>query len=187
MVPLIHTESSNELPTQSLTIVCQELGTCVEKALLRAAAQRSLVLEEKNRIAQELHDTVLQMLFSSNLGVDWCMRRTDDTVLAAKLSEVRKLTAQASSELRSAIFTLSSRVAEIGLLAALEQLTNSFIVQQDLPVQFSAIGKPPPGLSVLIQNAMHRAARESLMNAYKHAHASNVAVRLICEEERSPW
>lgn len=183
-VPLIHTDSSNELPTQSLTIVCQELGTCVEKALLRAAAQRSLVLEEKNRIAQELHDTVLQMLFSSNLGVDWCLQRTEDAVLTAKLSEVRKLTAQASSELRSAIFTLSSRVAEIGLLAALEQLTNSFIVQQDLPVQFSAIGQLPIGLSVLIQNALHRAARESLMNAYKHAHASHVAVRLICEEER---
>jgi signal transduction histidine kinase len=173
-----------DLPSsQSLGVACQELGTWVEKSLLRIAAQRSLVLEEKNRIARELHDTVLQMLFSTGLGAEWCLRRVhDDPALTQKLMDMRKLTAQAGSELRGAIYTLSSTVAEVGLVPALEVLVSSFAEQYHLPVSFSAIGQPPD-LSLLHQNAMHRVVRESLMNAYKHAQASHVAVRVIFESD----
>ncbi|HWE60785.1 MAG TPA: ATP-binding protein, partial [Chloroflexota bacterium] len=171
-------------PAQSLTLACQELGSLVERALLRAAAQRNLVLEEKSRIAHELHDTVLQLLFSSNLSVEWCLHHSaSDNLMTKKLCDIRRLTAQASNELRSAIFTLSSRIAEIGLLPALEQLTTSFAEQYELPVSFSAIGQPPAGLSMLAQNALHRVVRESLMNVYKHARASHATVRIVFEHD----
>jgi signal transduction histidine kinase len=171
-----------DLPSsQSLGVACQELGTWVEKSMLRIAAQRSLVLEEKNRIARELHDTVLQMLFSTGLGAEWCLRRVQgDPALTQKIMDMRRLTAQASSELRGAIYTLSSTVADVGLMAALEALVTSFADQYHLPVSFSAIGQPPV-LSLLHQNAMHRVVRESLMNAYKHAQASHIAARVIFE------
>ncbi|MGH2388873.1 MAG: histidine kinase, partial [Chloroflexota bacterium] len=169
-----------DLPSsQSLSVACQELGTWVEKSMLRVAAQRSLVLEEKNRIARELHDTVLQMLFSTGLGAEWCLRRAKhDQALTEKLIDMRKFTAQASSALRGAIFTLSSTVADVGLVPALESLVASFVEQYHLPVSFSTVGRPPD-LSILHQNAMHRVVRESLMNAYKHARASHVAARVI--------
>jgi signal transduction histidine kinase len=179
LVPLAHDESVGDPPSQSLTIVCQELGSWVEKAMLRDAAQHSLVLEEKNRIARELHDTVLQILFSLGLGVEWCMQRVDgDSSLSNKLGDMRRLTANASGELRSAIYTLSSRVAEVGLMSALETLTNSFTEQYELPASLSAVGQPPK-IPLLTQNAMHRVVRESLMNAYKHARASHIAVRVV--------
>ncbi|HEY8287468.1 MAG TPA: histidine kinase [Chloroflexota bacterium] len=166
-------------PTQSLNVACQELGTWVEKALLRMAAQRSLVLEEKNRIARELHDTVLQMLFSAGLGTEWCLQRSrHDPELTHKLMDVRKLTARAGGELRGAIYTLSSTLSEVGLVPALETLVGSFVEQYHLPVSFSTVGQPPD-LALLRQNALHRVVRESLMNAYKHARASHVAARII--------
>jgi signal transduction histidine kinase len=181
LVPLAHDESVGDPPSQSLTVVCQELGSWVEKAMLRDAAQHSLVLEEKNRIARELHDTVLQILFSLGLGVDWCMQRVEaDLPLSSKLSDMRRLTASASGELRSAIYTLSSRVAEVGLMSALATLTNSFTEQYELPASLSAVGQPPK-IPLLTQNAMHRVVRESLINAYKHAHASHIAVRIVFE------
>ena len=46
-VPLPESSAEDEDPAQSLTIACQELGALMERASLRAAAQRSLVLEEK--------------------------------------------------------------------------------------------------------------------------------------------
>jgi len=173
-----------DLPsTQSLNVACQELGTWVEKALLRVAAQRSLVLEEKNRIARELHDTVLQMLFSAGLSVEWCLQRSrQDPRLTHKLTDVRRLTAQAGSELRGAIYTLSSTLADVGLMPALETMVGSFVEQYGLPVSFSAVGQPPD-LALLRQNALHRVVRESLMNAYKHARASHVAARVIFDAD----
>lgn len=167
-------------PAQSLTIACRELGALMERALLRDAAQRSMVLEEKNRIARELHDTVLQLLFSSNLHVEWCLGRAEgDELMTRKLCDIRRLTAEASDQMRSAIFTLSSRIAEVGLVPALEQLTAGFAEQHQLPVSFSAIGEPLAEAPVLTQNALHRVVRESLMNVYKHAHASHANVRLV--------
>jgi signal transduction histidine kinase len=182
LMPMPTGESNSEPSANSLTIVCQELGTSVEKALLREAAQRSLVLEEKNRIARELHDTVLQILFSLGLGVDWCLQRaSEDDRLGQKLTDMRRLTAEASNELRSAIYTLSSTVAERGLMPALEALTTDFTEQHGLPVSLSTMGEPPLNLPVLTQNALHRVVRESLMNTYKHARAGHAAVRIVFE------
>jgi signal transduction histidine kinase len=183
LMPVAHDGAVGTPPTDSLTVVCQELGTWIERAMLREAAQRGLVLEEKNRIARELHDTVLQILFTIGLAVDWCLQRAgDDPQVNQKLSEMRKLTANASSELRSAIFTLSSRVAEIGLVPALETLCNSFSEQHALPVFMSANGQQYE-LSLLGQNALHRVVRESLMNAYKHAQATHILVRVVFEQD----
>lgn len=182
LMPLPEDDSAAEGAASSLTIVCQELGTSVEKAQLRSAAQRSLVLEEKNRIARELHDTVLQILFSLGLGVDWCLQRpTGDKDLEKKLVDMRRLTAQAGNELRSAIYTLSSTVAEMGLMPALDALARDFTDEHGLPVSLSSIGSVPMNLPLLTQNALHRVVRESLMNIYKHAGADHAAVRLIFE------
>ena len=103
-----------------------------------------------------------------------------DSQLAARLQDMHKLTANASSELRSAIFTLSSDIAEVGLLPALERLAHDFTRQHDLPVSLSWSGQKPE-MPVLSQNALHRVVRESLMNAYKHAQATHVSVRVVFE------
>src|ERR671938_623934 len=52
---------------ETLEVFCGELAVALENAMLRGAAHRTAILKEKNRIAQELHDTVLQMLFSVGL------------------------------------------------------------------------------------------------------------------------
>ena len=179
LVPITHDDPSGAPPTQSLTVVCQELGTWIERALLHDVTQRSLVLEEKNRIARELHDTVLQILFSLGLGLEWCTRRSsEDHDVYGKLLEMRKMTANASNELRSAIYTLSAKVADDGLLPALEKLSATFCQDHQLPISVSAAGTQP-ALPMLCQNALHRVVRESLMNTYKHARASHVSVRVL--------
>jgi signal transduction histidine kinase len=90
------------------------------------------------------------------------------------------LTAKASSELRSAIFTVSSQVAEVGLVEAITALTTTFSDQYKLPTSFSAVGDFRD-LTLLQHNALHRVVRESLMNAYKHARAHHVATRLVAD------
>ncbi len=170
------TGPATEAMLETLDIFCDELAVAFENALLRGEAHRSAILEEKNRIAQELHDTVLQLLFSIGLRVQVSLGRLpEDSPLREQLTEARRLTASAGNELRGAIFTLSSDIAEVGLAAAVERLVASQAGKADWTTRV-VLHEIPDDLPVLLQNAAHRVVREALMNAYKHAAASEVMV-----------
>lgn len=170
--------STTEDTLETLEIFCGEIAVALEKALLRGEAHRIAILQEKNRIAQELHDTVLQMLFSIGLRLQWSLEHLPEgSELGEPLREARHLSAAAGGELRGAIFTLCSDIAEIGLVAAVERLVS----EQAAKAGWSAnvlISGAVPELAVLVQNAAHRVVREALMNAYKHARANEVMVSL---------
>lgn len=174
--PGLHSTIDDTL--ESFEVFCGEIAVALEKALLRGEAHRGAILREKNRIAQELHDTVLQMLFSMGLRLQWSLEQLPQgSALREPLEEARHLSAAAGGELRGAIFTLSSDIAEIGLVAAVERLC----AEQAAKAGWSAnvvVSGTVPELPVLAQNAAHRVVREALMNAYKHARASEVMVSL---------
>ncbi len=171
---------ATEAMLETLEIFCDELAVAFENALLRGEAHRSAILVEKNRIAQELHDTVLQLLFSIGLRVQVSLDRLPgDSPLRDQLTEARRLTASAGHELRGAIFTLSSDIAEVGLAAAVERLVAGQAGKADWATRV-VLQDIPGDLPVLIQNAAHRVVREALMNAYKHAAASEVMVSVRC-------
>jgi len=174
------TGPATEAMLETLDIFCDELAVAFENALLRGEAHRSAILEEKNRIAQELHDTVLQLLFSIGLRVQVSLDRLpDDSPLREQLTEARRLTASAGNELRGAIFTLSSDIAEVGLAAAVERLVDAQAGKAQWATRV-VLHDIPADLPVLVQNAAHRVVREALMNAYKHAAASEVMVSVRC-------
>ena len=179
--------ATTEAMLETLQIFCGEVALALENALLRGEAHRSAVLREKNRIAQELHDTVLQMLFSIGLRLQWSLDNLveDDQApspLREPLEEARHLSACAGEELRGAIFTLSSDIAEIGLVAAVRRLVDDQAIKAGWSANLVTTGEQPE-LPVLMQNAAHRVVREALMNAYKHAQATEVmvSVRFTCD------
>ncbi len=172
--------ATTEAMLETLHIFCDEVSIALENALLRGEAHRSAVLREKNRIAQELHDTVLQMLFSIGLRLQWSLDNLVEdgqapSPLREPLEEARHLSARAGEELRGAIFTLSSDIAEIGLVAAVRRLVDDQAAKAGWSANLVTAGEQPE-LPVLVQNAAHRVVREALMNAYKHAQATDVMV-----------
>jgi signal transduction histidine kinase len=163
---------------ETLEVFCGELAVALENAMLRGAAHRTAILQEKNRIAQELHDTVLQMLFGVGLRLQWSLEQLPaDSALREPLEEARHLSARAGGELRGAIFTLCSDIAEIGLVPAVERLVREQAARAGWAANVVVRGAVPE-LPVLVQNAAHRVVREALMNAYKHARATEVVVSL---------
>src|SRR5438067_1626227 len=163
---------------ETLEVFCGELAVALENAMLRAQAHRTAILQEKNRIAQELHDTVLQMLFGVGLRLQWSLEQLPaGSALREPLEEARHLSARAGGELRGAIFTLCSDIAEIGLVPAVERLAREQAARAGWSANVVASGAVPE-LPVLVQNAAHRVVREALMNAYKHASATEVVVSL---------
>ena len=112
-----------EAVLETTEVFCGELSIALENARLRGEAQRSEILQEKNRIAQELHDTVLQMLFSVGLRLQWGMEQLPPQgPVHDALAEALPPLGAGRRELRGAIFTLCSDIAEIGLVASVERL-----------------------------------------------------------------
>lgn len=163
-----------------LASVGEEIGLVVENARLRRQAERLLVVQERNRLARELHDSVTQSLYSVTLFAEAGRR----TALAAKNEETAEYFAQigrtgrqALKEMRLLIHKLRpSILSQEGLVRALQQRLNS--VEGRAGIENRLVVEGEAKLSPLLEDALHQIAQEALNNALKHALASEVAVCL---------
>jgi signal transduction histidine kinase len=157
----------------------------IENARLYAQAEELARLKERQRIAQALHDTVAQMLFSIGLEVQWLASHLDpDPEIRQKLEVVRRLASRSSDELRSAIFALRSQyVARCdALVELLQEQIDEFQTQSGIEATLIV---PPqcPSLPPLICDAIYRIVHEALSNVRKHAQARGVVVSLTCGDD----
>jgi len=152
----------------------------IENARLYAQAEELARTRERQRIAQDLHDMVAQMIFSIGLEADWCVNNLEMESTAVKHIEmIRRLSSRSSDELRSAIFALRSPFPTQGesLDALVRTQMNEFQAQSG--VEATLIISPGfPGLPALLNEAIYRIIRESLSNVTKHANASGVIISL---------
>lgn len=157
----------------------------LQRALHRISAieKQQIVQAERSRIAQELHDTVAQVLYSLGLNLAWCQEQAPaGSALRERLGALRELAAGCVQEMRQSIFELSPAISEYGLRAALEKLAQdypkltSIDLELELPERLPDLGRPE-------QNELYRIVQESLFNTYKHARASQAVVRLRVEED----
>jgi signal transduction histidine kinase len=163
-----------------LASVGEEIGLVVENARLRRQAERLLVVQERNRLARELHDSVTQSLYSITLFAE-AGRRTalasGTEEMVEYFTQIGKTSQQALKEMRLLIHRLRpSILSKEGLVRALEQRLNS--VEGRAGVKGRLIVKGDRKLSPLLEDALHQIAQEALNNALKHAMASEVTVTL---------
>ena len=157
----------------------------IENARLYAQADELARLRERQRIAQALHDTVAQMLFTIGLEVEWCIScPSQDEETRQKLEIIRRLTARSSDGLRSAIFALRSPYLAKGdgLVDLLDERVAEFQAQSGIAATLIV---PPhfPTMPPLVSEAAYRIVSESLSNVHKHSCASAVFVSLHCDGE----
>jgi signal transduction histidine kinase len=163
-----------------LTSVGEEIGLVVENARLRRQAERLLVVQERNRLARELHDSVTQSLYSVTLFAE-AGRRTaladGNEETAEYFAQIGRTGRQALKEMRLLIHKLRpSILSKEGLVRALQQRLNS--VEGRAGIENQLIVKGEAKLSPLLEDALHQIAQEALNNALKHALASEVSVCL---------
>lgn len=157
----------------------------IENARLYAQADELARLRERQRIAQALHDTVAQMLFTVGLEVEWCISHPPPgDEIRQKLETIRRLTTRGSDELRSAIFALRSPYLARGdgLVDLLNERVTEFQSQSGIA---ATLVVPPrfPTMPPLVSEAAYRIVCESLSNVRKHSCASAVFVSLYCDSE----
>jgi signal transduction histidine kinase len=168
---------------QLLTILAPGAVIALENARLYEQAQQSAMLEERHRLARELHDAVTQTLFSAALIADVLPRLWQRSPVEGqvRLEELRKLTRGALAEMRSLLMELRpSAIAEMSFGELLNQLCDAFTARTQIPISFQHKGECELPQEVHI--ALYRQAQEVLNEVGRHCQESKVNVRLLCRD-----
>lgn len=167
-----------------LTSIGYQVGVAIENALLYGQAQQLAALEERSRLARELHDSVTQALYSQTLLVEgWKqMARNGQLVdLNEPLVELGHVTKQALKEMRLLVYELRPPDLEKeGLLGALHKRLNA--VEKRAGVEARLITQNiDVDLPVELEQNLYRIAQEALANTLKHADAQQVVVHFAAQ------
>lgn len=135
-------------------------------------------LAERNRIAQELHDTLLQGFLSASMQTQIAAERlTPDSPVKPGLNRALELMRQVIEEARNAVRGLrSSRSASIDLEQALERIRDEF-EEDDIDFQVTSAGERR-NLHPVLRDDIYRIGREAVLNAFRHSKASRIEVEI---------
>ncbi len=156
-----------------------QAAIAVENARLYAQAQRLSALEERQKLARELHDSVSQALYGIALGARTARALLDQAPerLQDPLDYVLTLAEGALDEMRALIFELRPEsLAEEGLVVALEKQAAALRARKQIEIQTELVTEPD--ISLEAKHTLYRIAQEALHNVGKHARASRVGLRL---------
>jgi signal transduction histidine kinase len=167
-----------------LVSVGEQIGTVVENAHLRQQAEQLMIVEERNRLARELHDSVTQSLYSVTLFAEAGRRMIaagETEQAAGYLEDVAETGQQALKEMRLLVHRLRPSVlAEEGLAHAIQHRLNAVEGRAGIRSRFDY--EVELTLSPAMEEAIYYITQEALNNALKHAQASEVAVLLLGDE-----
>jgi signal transduction histidine kinase len=169
--------SFDERDEKVISVLAAHAAIAIENARLFEASRELSVIEERNRLARELHDAMTQNLFSLSLTAEAAAGsvRTDPARAEAEIGRVRKLARETQAELRSLVFELRPPDLEAeGLVATvrkdLEVLGRAHGLSADLRVHGT------PELDAAVEMELYRIVQEALNNAVRHAQATSIAV-----------
>jgi len=166
----------------------QRLNIMAEKLAKHQKELKHLVsIEERQHLAAELHDTVKQQLFASNLQLSAAAQQIDQNINGAKesIAIAIKQNRTAFKQVNDLIFTLSPIQIGSNLKEALKtafdnwQKDNTTLLSSEINIEFE--------LTEIQQQVIFRSIMEALQNISKHANAKNVSIKLSHNAQRIIW
>jgi nitrate/nitrite-specific signal transduction histidine kinase len=176
----------DEIEMTVLQSLANQAGVAIENARLYAQAKQLAVLEERQRLARDLHDSVTQSLYGATLYAEAAARLVDNGnyIMAAEhLRELRDTTHEALGEMRLLIFELRPSMLESeGLSAALHARLESVESRAGVKTEIfvDGIQKLPPS----VEEEFYWISQEVLNNTLKHAKADFVSLSLCPVPDR---
>ncbi len=170
-----------------LKSVGRHLGMAIEKVRIDRQAQRLSIMQERNLLAHELHDSLAQTLASLRFQV----RMLEDTladneseVARAELARIRGGLDEANTELRGLLAHFRAPMDKRGLLPALEDIVDRFRREAGIVALFQRECEHsdlPAGMEMQVM----RILQETLANIRKHSKARAVRILLRCDSKGS--
>lgn len=173
------------LRAEKLGAFAAQAAVAIRNARLFAQAQALAALEERQRIARDLHDSVTQTLFSATVTVDTVIKlwQRNPTDISTELLDLRNLTQGALAEMRTLLLELRPEaLAESRLVDLIHQLVETLKGRSKVhpTTELMAVPLTMP-LPDAVKETFFRVAQEALNNVVKHARAHNVWVTMYTE------
>ena len=163
-----------------LTAFAQRAGQAIERARLLEREQQIAVMQERNRLARDLHDSVTQSLYGVTLYsevVAQLLKAGEPEKAGRNLQDLKALSLDALAEMRLLIYELRPSVfQEQGLVPAIQ--TRLDAVEGRVGLATKLLVEGDIALPAKIEEGLYRIAQEALNNVLKHAHAHTVTVTL---------
>jgi len=170
--------SGFNLMSEQITSQMKELRDLSEtNALLAEEAGAEAEIEERNRLARELHDSVKQEIFGLSLTAGTISSLLPGKIDRAKelISNLERQAREIHTEIDAAILALRPpAIQNQGVVNSLKELITNWDDQNDCSILFNF--KDDPELRLTIQHTIYRVAQEALNNISKHSNAMNVEV-----------
>jgi signal transduction histidine kinase len=158
-------------------------ASAIRNARMYSQAQDLAAVEERQRLARDLHDAVSQMLFSAKIIAEMLPRlqeRDPDSVWTY-LPELQRLIQGAMGEMRMLLLELRPNIlTDVDLGVLLGYLVDATSARTSARVALDAMEVCP--IPQGVQIAFYRIAQEAMSNAVKHAHASKIDVAIRCTD-----
>jgi two-component system nitrate/nitrite sensor histidine kinase NarX len=159
--------------------LADQAALAIENARLHETAKELAAVDERQRLARDLHDAVSQNLFSASLIAETLPILWKDSPDEAEqlLEKLRQLNRGALAEMRGLLMELRpAALVETSMAELLRQLGQAVSGREGIPV--SVLVDEPCSLPADVHVALYRIAQEALNNVGKHAQASQVDVSL---------
>ena len=164
-------------------IAARLVSSQLEQFAAQEGMRRAAAVEERMRMARDLHDGVLQSLTGVSLQMQTLIRQTGDAALAQRLEALQDVIAGEQRELRWLVTQLrpepgmaAEPALDIRLAALAERIGRQWNVATEVTVT-----PPSPALSGSVAAEVYSLVHESLANAAKHAHAAHVKAEVIVD------
>lgn len=171
---------------QLLSAVGAQVGVAVERARLFAQRAEMGAMEERNRLAREIHDTLAQGLAAIALQLETADALLEDQPAARARPAVQNalaLTRANLEEARRSVLDLRAQPLEGKTLAqALTALAAHSEWRVPVRATFTGLPRSLPGR---VEVGLYRIAQEALINAARHARASHITLHLLVETARA--
>lgn len=175
---ILNVASSNtvrfsEEDLELLESVAFQLGSAIKRIYLTEQQQQMALVQERNRLARDLHDSVNQLLFSVTLTARAGVEMTEENDLKETFKEIQSLTQEALNEMRALIWQLRPQGLESGLLEAIKNYAQ--MLGLNLQVSVAGVLQFPSR----VEETIFRVSQEALNNIRRHAGVTDANLTMV--------
>jgi two-component system nitrate/nitrite sensor histidine kinase NarX len=174
----------NDASAKRLQAFGNQAASAIQNAKLYQQAQELAAVEERQRLARDLHDAVSQTLFSASMIAEMLPRlwQNKPETVPQRLAQLHRLIRGAMAEMRTLLIELRpTALVETELSVLLSHLADAVAGRTSTNVVLEVDGIDPLPSEVRI--AFYRIAQEALNNVIKHARANEVRIALYSSDD----
>jgi signal transduction histidine kinase len=158
-------------------------GIAIENARLHSLVREHALTEDRDRIARDLHDSVIQRLFAIGLSLQGTTRMVERPEAVLRIAEAIDKIDETIRQLRKAIFDIELTINKEGLHPKVLDLLHELRPVLDLPPQVALSGPVDRLVTGQLVDEVLAVLREALTNVGKHAQATQVVITIAAGDE----